>query len=438
MLPVAERGGYFFVIDEWRREHGIEGQIETKGTFTEAVSAPDWEHRDAEIVFLSLDGSAIDYVCLGTRGRRAATLKNQIRFANFYHFDPPIALDEVADEFTARLRPHLIRTSAGNGRRVPPSTWAELLNIVRQMRPASADALHFLERMRRQAMQRWNKVRTVIEERDAVNIALRASRMDERELLTWNPGDDKDPPEPFLSALLRATSYEAQMIEHDSRVFGDWTRAPESNLRGAHVFRRGGRRLTVLNVNTRSVETTLGVDLIYYAARYESYVLVQYKRMVREVGDELAYRPIDASYKRELAAMEKFEADFCEADGGDLRSYRLHPNPFYFKVCESDSCSVATAEMVPGMYLPLDYWRRVVGSPNSRGPRGGVRISRDTAQRYVTNSLFVNLVQEGWIGSRTCRSDVISRIVEAWLKDGHSLILAGCFDEGSDQHEQGN
>lgn len=420
-------GGYFFVIDEWRREFGIEGRIEIDGTFTEAVSAPDWQNRDAEIVFLSMDGTAIDYVCLGKRGHRNATLKNQIRFTDFFHFDPPIDFDDLEEEFAERLRPHLIRTSQGNGRRIPPATWTELLDVVERMRPASTPALAALQRARQMAMRQWAKSSTVIEERDAVNLALRIAGMNERALLEWNPGDDDDPPEPFLAALNTTTSYETPMIEHDASVFGDWDEL-QKNMRGVNMFQRGNRRLTIFNVNARSIETTLGVDLIYYTARYDSYVLVQYKRMVRDSESRGVYRPTDAAYKRELAAMEKFEQDFCESDGPQLRDYRLHAGPFYFKICESDACTIDRTTMVPGMYLPLDYWRRLVAGTTVLGQNGGVRVNRETAGRYISNSLFVDLVQDGWVGSRTCRSGVITRIINAWLQNDHSLILAGCFD----------
>jgi hypothetical protein len=428
MASLLARGGYFFVIDEWRREFGIEGLIGVDGTFTEAVSAPDWQNKEAEIVFLSMDGKAIDYVCLGRRTRnRAASLKNRIRFTDFHHFDPPIILDDLIEDFTARLRPHLIRTSQGHGHRVPPSTWAELLDTVERMRPASVEALARLERARRRASQVWSKSRTVVEERDAVNLALRIAGMNERELLGWDPGEDDDPPEPFLAALETSEGYEAQMIEHDANVFGSW-RLVKKHLRGANQFERGRRRLTVFNVNTRSVETTLGVDLIYYTARYDSYVLVQYKRMLGdELGEASEYRP-SGSYQKELAAMEKFEHDFCDVDGEALRDYRLDPGPFYFKLAASGSCSVDATTMVPGMYIPLAYWRRILADPVSKGERDGVRITREAAGRWITNTLFVELVQDGWIGSRTCRSGVISRIINTWLRGGHSLILAGCFD----------
>jgi len=424
---MIEPGGYFFVVDEWRREFGLEQRIGIDGTFTEAVSAPDWQYKDAEIIFLSLDGTSIDYVCLGRRGYRVATLKHRVRFTRFYPFDPPINLDDLADEFTQRLRPHFVRTSRGNGRRVPPATWRELIEVVTRLRPESAEVISDLQRARG-AVKRFTKSRTVIEERDAVNVAMHISGMNERDLLGWNPGDEDDPPEPFLAALSSAEGYEWEMIEHDSRVFGDW-RLVESNLRGANCFRRGGRRLTVLNVNTRTVEKTLGVDLIYYSSRYDSYALVQYKRMLRKDGETAGYRPSDAAYAKEVAAMRAFERDFCDADGGALRAYRLHPGPFYFKLCEADSCTVDTTTMVPGMYFPFDYWERLVLDPIVQGPRGGVRVTRESAERSIGNAVFVELVQDGWIGSRTSRSNVIESIVKEWLSNDHSLILASCFDE---------
>jgi hypothetical protein len=428
MASSLARGGYFLVIDEWKREFGIEGLIALEGTFTEAVSAPDWQNKDVEIVFLSMDGDAIDYICLGRRGRsRAASFKNQIRFTDFYRFDPPIVLNDLLEDFTTRLRPHLIRTSQGHGQRVPPSTWAELLDTVERMRPESVNAIARLERVRQRAIRPWTKSRTVIEERDAVNLALRMAAMNERDLLAWDPGDDDDPPEPFLAALEASQGYEAQMIEHDAGVFGGWRRV-RKHLRGVTQFERGRRRLTVFNVNTRDVESTLGVDLIYYMARYDSYVLVQYKRMTSELGKVAAYRP-GGSYKKELSAMNKFERDFCDADTEALRDYRLDPGPFYFKIGDASSCSVDMTSMVPGMYIPLAYWRRLVTNPATKGDRGGVRITHDAAGRYITNTLFVELVQGGWIGSRTCRSGVITSMINAWLRGGHSLILAGCFDK---------
>jgi hypothetical protein len=54
-------------------------------------------------------------------------------------------------------------------------------------------------------------------------------------------------------------------------------------------------------------------------------------------------------------------------------------------------------------------------------------VNRETAGRYISNSLFVDLVQHGWGGSRTCRSGVITRIINAWLQNDHSLRFQNTF-----------
>src|SRR5260370_40896886 len=155
--------GYFFVVDESRREFGLEERIEVDGTFTEAVSALDWQYKEAEIVFLSLDGSSIDYLCLGRRGYRVATLKHRVRFTQFYRFDPPIKFDELADEFTTRLRPHFVRTSRGEGQRVPPATWRGMIKIFTQLQPGTTSVFGGLGHALRAAMRRFSRSRRVFE-----------------------------------------------------------------------------------------------------------------------------------------------------------------------------------------------------------------------------------------------------------------------------------
>jgi hypothetical protein len=48
---------------------------------------------------------------------------------------------------------------------------------------------------------------------------------------------------------------------------------------GAITFSQGREQLVVINVNTQSLETTTGADLIYVNVRRDSVVLVQYKTM---------------------------------------------------------------------------------------------------------------------------------------------------------------
>jgi hypothetical protein len=165
------------------------------------------------------------------------------------------------------------------------------------MRPNIAESLDRLDDLRRLSPELFRKpgYEVLAEERDAVNLALRMSGFDQNELLDWVPPAGERLA-PFLQDLQRARISEDQMIAHDAEVFGDWERLKRYQV-GATVFRKGPERLTVMNINRHSIEHTLGVDLFYYQHRYDSYVMVQYKRMVKDNGAAI-YRPTDKSYMK--------------------------------------------------------------------------------------------------------------------------------------------
>src|SRR5215207_6209297 len=71
-------------------------------------------------------------------------------------------------------------------------------------------------------------------------------------------------------------------------IFGNWTEI-RSGAVGIAEFQERDRRLTVINVNRAGVEHALGVDLVYYNHEFESYVIVQYKRMTSR-ADSSGYK----------------------------------------------------------------------------------------------------------------------------------------------------
>jgi hypothetical protein len=80
--------------------------------------------------------------------------------------------------------------------------------------------------------------------------------------------------------------------------------------------------------------------------------------------------------------------------------------------------------MIKGMYIPLDYWEMLLESPDITGPRGGKRITYDNVGRYFNNTLFIDLMQSGWIGSTSYDKAVISEVIRAAIAGDRSLILA--------------
>lgn len=420
---MSEYSGYLFAVNEAQRAHLVKEYIERDNSFSDTLSAPDWGAKVAELFLIALGEDKIHYAALARRGRRVATQKHQIRFSNFVQFEPAIPFSEIERQIRPILKQHFIRSASGMGSRVPPATWKDLLRVIKQLRPNSGPDLDQLERLRRlgRDLIQTPGFRVVAHERDAVNIALRMSGFDYKEILDWSPPDHKLAP--FLRGLSSAIAREDSMVNHDAQVFGDWRKISDYQV-GAVVFEHGLERLTVINVNRHKLEETLGVDLIYYFHNYDSYVMVQYKRMTKQNG-QLGYRPTEASYRSELERMREFERSFRTGKSQtDLFGYRLHSGVFYFKLCPAEVLEPTSTEMIPGMYIPLDYWDILVSSRNIVGPRGGKCITYDNVGRYFNNTFFVDLVKAGWIGSAVIENDVITKIIRAALDRKRSVILA--------------
>jgi hypothetical protein len=168
---------------------------------------------------------------------------------------------------------------------------------------------------------------------------------------------------------------------------------------GAAEFVKEGHKLTIMNVNRHKIEETLGVDLLIYHHTYRSYVLIQYKRMTKD-GDSLTYRPVDNSYSSEIQRMESFRKLTSEPKLKCVSDFRLNNEFFYFKLCPAEIKEPLSTKMIPGMYLPLSYWRLLLSSIETSGRRGGRLFSYDNVKRYINNTLFTDLVQNGWVGSQ--------------------------------------
>jgi hypothetical protein len=387
--------GGILIIDEPNRRSNIEEIVNGLDEFTDAISVPDWPIKENTMFFISLDGKAIQYAAKASRGRKVATQKFHIRFSHFVRFAPEISFISIQSLFDARLENYFIRSAKGMGSYVPPKTWQDLISIVKQLRPDSAKALDELEsQLLRPRLFEGPGYQIIIQERDAVNLCLRIFGGRERLLLNWVPPESSNAA-PFLQGLRSVTLKEDQIINNDAQFFGDWQRLQQYKV-GHAIFDKLGERLTIMNVNRTSVEQTLGVDLIYYHHTYRSYVMVQYKRMTSENGKS-CYRPLnDKNYLAELTKMNNIQGSLLNAalrQIPDMDEYRLNAELFYFKLCRADILDTSSIGMIIGMYFPLNYWRLLVNSQNTTGPKGGVSISRENAKRAINNDLFVSLVQ---------------------------------------------
>ena len=66
---------------------------------------------------------------------------------------------------------------------------------------------------------------------------------------------------------------------------------------------------------------------------------------------------------------------------GALGGFRLKDNPFFLKLCPRIVFDPDESGLATGMYLPLEYWRRLEAHPSIEGPREGRRGHREGRRR---------------------------------------------------------
>jgi hypothetical protein len=423
-----EYGGYAFEFHGSSPDKFLRSR-KTGRAYSDALTVMGWDNKAVETCLISFDGKHLHGATLGRRGAEVVTDKYRITFNNFVRFEQ-ISFADIEAKIGLGFDSILARSMQGVSKRMSPEDWTELWGFLKYLRPDVAKDLDTLDRMRQDAnrgLEREQGFQIMAQEKDAVGLALdifgnkRLSVVPE-----WRPEDGNYRPAPFILGLNKTFLREDAMIFHDSRIFGDWREIDSYQTGPSAVFQRGDEALTIINANRNPIEESLGVDLIYYSHFYDSFVMVQYKRMVEEARNTWVYRPYsDDGYEKELSRMKGFEAENPDLpDDWTLEDYRLHSRAFYWKLCENVNFRPTASDYIKGIYLPLDYWELLLKDKRVSGKRHGVAISRSNAGRHISNTLFVDLVQDGWIGSRAGHSAVISEIIRQCLENGKSVIVA--------------
>jgi hypothetical protein len=176
-----------------------------------------------------------------------------------------------------------------------------------------------------------------------------------------------------------------------------------------------------MNANRTAVEHTLGVDVVYWNEQRSSFVLVQYKKLRREGNDnegttQPEYRP-DHNLGGELERMRQVDAR-CTPQPGD---FRLLSTPCWLKLCNPSGRVGDASDLIKGMYFAREHFEELIRT--CRGPKGGTVITYENSTRHLSNTLFIELVQDGWIGSSGSASDQIRDIVRESISTGHSVLF---------------
>jgi hypothetical protein len=403
-------GCYLYIATESR----MRARAEDGDPITDAVSS-QMNLRRRQVAMVSWDGGSIHALALMTRTRSTLSFKTNFRLTHFCHVGE-ISLDSLAARLPLedRARFDAVRDAGG----ALPDGIAAKLKIVFDGEEGEGpwQILEALAATTPAELWPEDRAPIVAYEREAVGLALSAAGLDRAPVMKLWDGNAEAP---FLASLRGLVALEQTIIDHDARVFGDWS-VIASGIVGATTFEQRGRRLTMVNVNHSKVEQTLGCDLIYYTHRYDAYVLVQYKRL-RRGGEGWEYRP-DKQLAIELERMRRItnQAKYSPQPS----SHRLGEDFCFVKLCRPEVEDPYSLEMAEGMYFPLGLWDKLVDSEQLRGSKGGTVFTYENVDRYLTNTNIIGLIERSWMGSCGPTSEQIGDVIQNALAAGSSVMLA--------------
>lgn len=422
-------GGFLIAFDESQRGAFLKEVRDLGNGFSDALSSDDWPVRQWEVCGLLFAPGKITHWALARKGNRVATGKVRVEFTEVT--PTSIKIDAVKGLMENASQVKVVSARSGSGGSIAEPTWKSVKVAIGQL---DADSLIALERLERMKVQSRNFIvrpgmEVVAQQRDALGMALDAfdqtGSLRKRTLKSW-VAPEGNMLTSFLDGLDGVRTIEDQLIARDAATL---PRADERRLTAVGaVFSVGGRTLEVFNFNRTRVEHATGADLLYFHEQLNAWTLIQYKSMERDDGapDKRAiYRP-DATFDNELQRMVDFRGQTPDAwasqDGVD--AYRLCGDGFFFKFCSRIQLEVLSDTLLPGMYLPREFLASVLDDPKLRGERGGRIVTFENTGRHLTNTLFAELLREGWIGTRSVSSAKVAEIVRNALVANRSMSVA--------------
>jgi hypothetical protein len=73
------------------------------------------------------------------------------------------------------------------------------------------------------------------------------------------------------------------------------------------------------------------------------------------------------------------------------------------------------------MYFAREHFEELLQT--CRGPRGGVGLTYDNTSRHLSNTMFIELVRDGWIGSRGAATKQLQSLVQESITTGHAVMF---------------
>jgi hypothetical protein len=384
--------------------------------------------RNAALIVLACfrDGQ-ITHVANGRKGMSAGTGLVRLNMTELQRLDRPLPFEELVGLVPAKFRAPL-RRMLGSGGLLPPETFAAVVDALTARDPTLAPRLARFSEQRARAIRGLTpeERENLAVQKESLGLALAMAGMPRTETLSWSPTPGK--PTSFLEGLPGARVREDVMIIKDFTSVPGFEAVRDATNVAAMTFENPAdrsQRLTVIMANRLPLEEQTGADLIYYNEAYRAFVLVQYKAMEKaENGAEFRWQDGD-QFTKEIERMDALLAELakCAADN-EPDGFRLSSNPFFLKFCSRIVFNPDDKGLFSGIYLPLDLWKSLHASGQLKGPQGGNVLSFENVGRKLSNTEFVELVANSWVGTTIPQSAELERVIRAVLETGRTVTFA--------------
>ena len=391
--------------------------------FSEPV--PDFSHsRSLPLICFIVDGETrLTHISLGRKGNRAGTELQRLNLEDVTPLTTGVTVNQVVRKTPKRFEKK-VREKLTEGGLLPPRTFETLIDVLSELDPEVAAVLARYSEARRKRIARLSEPAkaSLAEQKEAIATAMAIAGIDRRELQGWDVGGGAEITS-YLDGLDQVRLREDPMVVNDLSTLPGYE-AVKSTPFSSVVFENDESRLTVLLANRLELEKLLGVDLIYFNETFSCFLMVQYKAMEKEGGDDI-YRFPNEQLTEELNRMNDVLAELrkCSANN-EADGFRLSENPFFLKVCPRIVFNPDNISLVKGMYLPLEYWELIADHPGLVGPKGGKRLSYRNVRRYFDNTEFITIASGAWVGTNIDQSSILETAIRSTLRSGRAAVIA--------------
>lgn len=420
---MSQANGFSLILSNERNQVFL-NCVDAEEGFADPVT--DFAHsRNAPLVcFVLGQESSITHLGLGARGMRAGTGMRRLNVKSIITLPKPVAVALILNNVPNRFKETVKDRFTSGGLFTPKSFTA----VVEAFCKLSPESQNFLDKFGAARKERIGKISNRAREalgyqKQALVTALSIAGLDRKVLQEWSPpctGESQS----FLDGLPSAR------LREDSMVINDLGKVPGFDLIKEHpyssaVFESQSERVTVVLANRLPLEEQTGADLLYYNETYQSFVMVQYKAMERDDIEGALFRLPNVQLDEEIKRMDRLLQILQGCPANDHRDgFRLNETPFFLKLCPRIVFKPDDVGLVPGMYLPLNYWKLLAKHPDIEGPKKGLRVTYDNAGRYFDNTEFINLVAKAWVGTNASQSSVLRDVIREVIQTGKAVVLA--------------